>query len=174
MKTATWFRSGISSSPRKDRRVERGRRRSRRLRFLNEALLRLGHLPAGRTAHAGVPAFPRRADRHDRRGKFLRLHHHRDHSGLHPAELRGAADLAGDLADLSADAGIHRRDLGAHPRHRLHHRLLPRLPCPLGDLADRAVPGLHHSVLDLQHHPHDLVDPVPRPQRAVAALPTRR
>ena len=33
-------------------------------------------------------------------------------------------------------------------------------------MADRAVPGLHHAVLDLQHHPHDLVDPVPRPQRA--------
>ena len=51
-------------------------------------------------------------------------------------------------------------------RDRLHRRLFPRLPCPLGDLADGAVPGLHHPVLDLQRHPHDLVDPVPRAQRA--------
>ena len=36
----------------------------------------------------------------------------------------------------------------------------------IADLADGAVPGLHHAVPDLQHHPHDLVDPVPRPQRA--------
>ena len=49
---------------------------------------------------------------------------------------------------------------------RLHRRLLPRLPRPLADLADGAVPGLHHPVLDLQRHPHDLVDPAPRPQRA--------
>ena len=55
--------------------------------------------------------------------------------------------------------------LGADPADRLHHRLFPRLLRPLADLADGAVPGLHHPVLDLEHHPHDLVDPVPRPQR---------
>jgi putative spermidine/putrescine transport system permease protein len=32
-------------------------------------------------------------------------------------------------------------------------------------LADRAVPALHDPVLDLEHHPHDLVDPVSGPQR---------
>ena len=28
---------------------------------------------------------------------------------------------------------------------------------------DRAVPGVHGAVLDLEHHPHDLLDPVARP-----------
>ena len=63
-------------------------------------------------------------------------------------------------------AQVRRHHLGADPADRLHRRLFPRLPRPLADLADGAVPGLHHPVLDLQHHPHDLVDPVPRPQRA--------
>ena len=50
-------------------------------------------------------------------------------------------------------------------RPRLHGRLLPGLPCPQPALADRAVPALHGAVLDLEHHPHDLLDPVPRPER---------
>ena len=34
-------------------------------------------------------------------------------------------------------------------------------------MADRAVPALHGAVLDLEHHPHDLLAAVPRPQRRV-------
>ena len=49
--------------------------------------------------------------------------------------------------------------------HRLHRRLFPRLLHPQRDDADGAVPRLHHSVLDLERHPHDLVDPAARPQR---------
>jgi hypothetical protein len=37
------------------------------------------------------------------------------------------------------------------------------VPCAQPHGADRAVPGLHGSVPDLQHHPHDLLDSVPRP-----------
>ena len=63
-------------------------------------------------------------------------------------------------------------------RHRLHRRLFPRLSRPLGDHADGAVSRLHHSVLDLERHPHDLVDPAARPQRArqprADARPCRR
>src|SRR6186713_3378775 len=132
----------------------------------NETSQFLGHLSAGRTAVAGVPAVPRRADRHDRGGELLRLQYHPDHPGLRAAELRGAAALAGHLADLSADAAVFPHHLGADAADRLHHRLLSRLLRPLADLADGAVPGLHHPVLDLEHHPHDLVDPVSRPQWA--------
>jgi len=46
-----------------------------------------------------------------------------------------------------------------------HARLLRGVPCALAHHADGAVPDLHHSLLDLQRHPHDLVDPVPGPQR---------
>src|SRR4029077_16582678 len=133
---------------------------------LDETSQFLGHLPAGRAAVAGIPAVPRRADRHDRGGELLRLQHDLDHPGVPAAELRGAAALAGYLADLSADAAVLPHHLGADAADRLHHRLLSRLLRPLADLADGAVPGLHHPVLDLEHHPHDLLDSVPRPQRA--------
>ena len=49
--------------------------------------------------------------------------------------------------------------------HRLHRRLFPGVPRAQPALADRPVPALHGAVLDLEHHPHDLLDPVPRPQR---------
>ena len=49
---------------------------------------------------------------------------------------------------------------------RLLGRLFPRLPRPHAGHADGPVPGLHRAVPDLQHHPHDLVDPGARPQRA--------
>ena len=52
-----------------------------------------------------------------------------------------------------------------HLRAGLQRRLFPGVPRPQPALADRPVPALHRAVLDLEHHPHDLVDPVPRPQR---------
>ena len=41
-------------------------------------------------------------------------------------------------------------------------RLFSGVPRALADRGDRAVPGLHGAVLDLEHHPHDLLDPVAR------------
>ena len=62
--------------------------------------------------------------------------------------------------------------------HRLHRRLFPRLLRPHRDHADGAVSRLHDSVLDLERHPHDLVDSAARPQRArqprAHARPSRR
>src|SRR5882672_12220845 len=132
----------------------------------DETCFRLGDLFAGGAAGAGVPAVPGRADPHHRRGELLRLQHHPDHPGLPDPELRGTAALAGHLADLPADRRIRPHHLGADPADRLHRRLLSRFPRPLGDLADGAVSRLHHPVLDLQRHPHDLVDPLPGAQRA--------
>src|SRR3982751_4910832 len=40
-----------------------------------------------------------------------------------------------------------------------------RVPRPIQNLADRALPTLHHSVLDLECDPHDRVDSASRPQR---------
>ena len=44
-----------------------------------------------------------------------------------------------------------------HLRARLLDRLFPRLPRAQSFDRDRAFPGLHGAVLDVQHHPHDLV-----------------
>ena len=51
-------------------------------------------------------------------------------------------------------------------RHRLHRRLFPRLSRSHRDDADGAVSRLHHSVLDVERDPHDLLDSAARPQRA--------
>ncbi len=40
---------------------------------------------------------------------------------------------------------------------------LPGVSHPLAHRADDAGPPVYHSVLDLQRHPHDLVDPAARP-----------
>ena len=48
---------------------------------------------------------------------------------------------------------------------RFHHRLLSGFSHPYADLANRAVPTLHNSVLDQQYHPNDIMDPVSRPKR---------
>ena len=81
-------------------------------------------------------------------------------------QLHRHARLVGHLENLSQHAEIRGDRLGADALHRLLGRLFPRLPHPHRGHADGAVPGLHRAVPDLQHHPHDLVDPGARPQRA--------
>ena len=112
---------------------------------------------------------------HPRRHRqFLGLQRLCDAAVFHDAqlhrELRGLLDSAAgslhDPQDLCVDGEILLHRLADDADHRLHDRLFPRLPRPLGDDADGAVPRLHHSVLDLERHPHDLVDPAARTQRA--------
>ena len=73
-----------------------------------------------------------------------------------------AARSLHDPQDLCVDGEILLHRLAHHAPHRLHGRLLSRLPHPLDDDADGAVPRLHHSVLDLERHSHDFVDPAAR------------
>src|SRR6476660_3506737 len=55
-------------------------------------------------------------------------------------------------------------DLGPDASDRFHRRLFSRVPRPIQNLADRTLPALHHSVLDLECNPHDCVDSASRPQ----------
>ena len=80
--------------------------------------------------------------------------------------LDSAAGSLHDPQDLCVDGEILLHRLAHHAPHRLHGRLFSRLPHPLDDDADGAVPRLHHSVLDLERHSHDFVDPAARTQRA--------
>ena len=80
--------------------------------------------------------------------------------------LDSAARSLHDPQNLCVDGEILLHRLAHHAPHRLHDRLFPRLPHPLDDDADGAVSRLHHSVLDLERHPHDLVDSAARTQRA--------
>ena len=43
--------------------------------------------------------------------------------------------------------------------------LLSGFSHPYADLANRAVPTLHNSILDQQYNPNDIMDPVSRPKR---------
>ena len=83
-----------------------------------------------------------------------------------------------DPEDLPVDGEILLHRVADDARHRLHHRLFPRLLRAHRDHADGAVPRLHDSVLDLERDPHDLVDPAARAQRAgeprARARPYRR
>ena len=108
---------------------------------------------------------PAAADPDDRRRQLLGLRLRRDVPGFPDHQLHRHARLVGHLEDLSQHAEIRRHRLGADALHRLLGRLFPRLPHPHDGHADGAVPGLHRAVPDLQHHPHDLVDPGARPQR---------
>ena len=126
------------------------------------------------------PAHPRR------HRQLLGLQRLCDAAGLHDAQLHrdlrrlphSAAGSLHDPQDLCVDGEILLHRLAHDADHRLHDRLFPRLPHPLDDDADGAVPHLHHSVLDLERHPHDLVDPAARAQRArqrrAHARPCRR
>src|SRR5450631_1274670 len=85
---------------------------------------------------------------------------------LYAGELPRRADVGADLSSLYGDAEIHGADLVLHPDHRLSGRLFPGVPCPKPAACDRAVPGLHGAVLDLEHHPDDLLDSATRKGRA--------
>ena len=121
-----------------------------------------------RAAGAGVPRlFLVLPIAHDRRGQLLGLRLRRDHPGFPAAQLRRAAALAGHLEDLSQHAASSPPSSG---RSRCSSASGSPISSPSTSasptMADGAVPGLHRAVPDLEHHPHDLVDPVPRPQRA--------
>ena len=62
-------------------------------------------------------------------------------------------------------AEVRRHRLGDHAGHRLQRSLLPGLPRPQRALADRTVSAVHGAVLDLQHHPHDLLAAGPGQER---------
>src|SRR6185436_15267799 len=78
---------------------------------------------------------------------------------------RRAAGSLREPENLLEDVKTVSFDLGPHASDRLHRCLLSRAPRPIHNLADRALPALHHSVLDLECDPHDRVDSASRPQR---------
>ena len=90
----------------------------------------------------------------------------RHRAAVHLQELHRPVLQSDDLDALSVDGEVHADRAGHHLRARLLDRLFPGLPRPQPDHRDRAVPDLHGAVLDLQHHPHDLVAAGARQGRA--------
>ena len=107
-------------------------------------------------------------------GQLLRLQPHRDHPGLHLRQLHRAVPLGGDAPALCQLAQVRADRLGRDLGAGLQHCLFPGLPRARPAVPDRPVPALHGAVPDLEHHPHDLVDPVPRPQRHLQPGPAGR
>ena len=123
---------------------------------------------------AGAAAVLRPADAGGAGGQLLRLQPHRDHPGLHLRQLHRAVPLGGDAPALCQLAQVRADRLGRDLGAGLQHCLLPGLPRARPVVPDRPVPALHGAVPDLEHHPHDLVDPVPRPQRHLQPGPAGR
>ena len=70
------------------------------------------------------------------------------------------------VQDLPVDAEVlPDRGVAAHARPRLHVAYFLAFHIRSLDRADGALPRLHHPVLDLERHPHDLLDSAARPQR---------
>ena len=81
-------------------------------------------------------------------GNYTELFTSQEHADAVPEDRRVRADRLGD-----------------HAGDRLHRVVFPGVPRAQHALADGAVSAVHRAVLDLEHHPHDLVDSVPRAQR---------
>src|SRR5229473_8346009 len=77
---------------------------------------------------------------------------------------RRSAGSVHDPEDLSEDVEIVPADMESDTSDRLYGCLFSRVPRPIENLADRAHPALHHSILDLQCDPHDRVDSAPWPE----------
>ena len=122
-------------------------------------------LSPGPAAHPHPGAVPGGSDPADRGGELLGLQRVRADPGLRVDQLRGALRLLGHVHHLPGDTQVRVPDLGLHASHRLHRRVLPRLPRARSQVADRPVPDLHHPVLDLEHHPDDRLDSGARPPR---------
>ena len=75
-------------------------------------------------------------------------------------------DLCTMLRTYASTDQVLRNRVGTDPRAGLRDRLFSRIPHQIRDGADGAVPRLHHSVLDFERHPHDLLDPAARAQWA--------
>ena len=131
----------------------------------SEALTDSELLSPGRADGAGAPAVLRHAAAGGDRLQLLRLRRHQHGARVRVGQLRGAVRLEGHAVAVLQDHLFRGDRVGDHAGRGLHGRLFPRVPRAQHALADGAVPAVHGAVLDLEHHPHDLVDPVPRPQR---------
>src|ERR1700704_1888263 len=79
---------------------------------------------------------------------------------------RRSAGSMHDPEDLSEDVEIMPADMEPDTSDRLYGCLFSRFPRPIENLADRAHPALHHSILDLECDPHDRVDSASWPERS--------
>ena len=86
-------------------------------------------------------------------------------ASLDAAKLYRHFQFRPDGQSLLRDRQVHDSDLAVLADHRLLGRLLSGLPRPQPAARDRAVPALHRAVLDLEHHPHDFLDPAARQGR---------
>src|SRR5690349_10664805 len=107
-------------------------------------------------ARARAGAVLRGADPGRAGGEFL--HHRRlwrADANVHALELRRDPALGTDAEPLSRHREIHRADLDLHARDWLLRGVFPGVSRPQPIAGDRALPGLHGAVLDLEHHPDD-------------------
>ena len=85
---------------------------------------------------------------------------------LHAGKLRSDLQCGAHVAAVLEHHQVRRADLGGDPGHRVLDRVFPRLSRAQPAARDRVVPAVHCAVLDLEHHPHDLVDSAAREERS--------
>ena len=135
-------------------------------------LPRASRVAASAPARAGLCDLLPDPARADRDGELLGLHRILAGPGVHAAQLFGnvrgllrqAARTLRHAEDLSLDTEVLPLGLADRARRRILHRLLPRVPCAHHNDAGHAFSRVHRAVLDLERHPHDLVDSAARPQ----------
>ncbi len=134
-------------------------------RIRHQTLVHCGFLYSGCSAPAGADRLLRDSTAHDHRRELLRVRRHQQRAGISVRQLRRVVLVADHPDAVPEDHRVRAHRVGHHAGGRFHGFLLSRLPCPQHPVADGAFSTVHGAVLDLEHHPHDLLDSVPRPQR---------